>query len=46
MKDIIFKGVGTALITPFLDNTINFDEFKHLMEFQISEGANSWWYYW
>ena len=41
MKDIIFKGVGTALVTPFLDNTINFDEFKKLMEFQISQGADS-----
>ena len=41
MKDIIFKGIGTALVTPFLDNTINFDEFKKLMEFQISEGADS-----
>lgn len=41
MKDIIFKGIGTALVTPFLDNTINFDEFKKLMEFQISQGADS-----
>ena len=41
MKDIIFKGVGTALITPFLDNSINFDEFKRLIEFQISGGADS-----
>ena len=41
MKDIIFKGVGTALITPFLENSINFDEFKRLIEFQISCGADS-----
>ena len=29
MKDIIFKGVGTAIATPFdANDNINFDEFK------------------
>lgn len=42
MKDIIFKGVGTAIATPFdaYDN-INFDEFKRLVEFQIENGVNA-----
>lgn len=42
MKDIIFKGVGTAIATPFdkYDN-INFDEFKKLVEFQIENGVNA-----
>ena len=41
MKDIIFKGVGTAIITPFdQDNKINFDEFKKLIDFQIDNKVN------
>ena len=41
MKKIIFKGCGTAIVTPFLKNTINYDEFEKLIEFQISEGADA-----
>lgn len=42
MKDIIFKGCGTAIVTPFSpDGTINYEEFRKLLEFQISEGADS-----
>lgn len=41
MKKIIFKGCGTAIITPFTENSVNFDEFKKLIEFQISEGVDS-----
>ena len=41
MKKIIFKGAGTAIITPFTDNGVNFDEFKKLLEFQISEGIDA-----
>lgn len=41
MKDIIFKGVGTAIVTPFLDYSIDYDEFKKLIEFQISNGVNA-----
>lgn len=41
MKKIIFKGCGTAIITPFDKNGVNFDEFKKLIEFQISEGADA-----
>jgi len=36
MKDIIFKGCATAIVTPFdRNNNINFDEFKKLVDFQI-----------
>ena len=36
MKDIIFKGCATAIVTPFDENdNINFDEFKKLIDFQI-----------
>ncbi len=42
MKKTIFKGCGTAIITPFTkDNQINFDSFKKLIEFQISEGVDA-----
>lgn len=41
MKKILFKGCGTAIITPFTDNGVNFDEFKKLIEFQISEGVDA-----
>lgn len=36
MKDIIFKGCATAIVTPFDENNnINFDEFRKLVNFQI-----------
>ncbi len=41
MKKIIFKGCGTAIITPFNENGVNFDEFKKLIEFQIANKADS-----
>lgn len=42
MKDIIFKGVGTAIATPFdANDNINFDEFKRLVEYQIENGVDS-----
>jgi len=41
MKDIIFKGVATAIVTPFDENdNINFDEFKRLIDFQIENKVN------
>lgn len=41
MKKVIFKGCGTALITPFTNDGINFEELRKLIEFQILEGADS-----
>ena len=42
MKEIIVKGVGTAIATPFDSNdNINFDEFKRLVEYQIENGVNA-----
>lgn len=41
MKKVIFKGCGTAIITPFTDNGVNFEEFRKMIEFQIKEGADS-----
>lgn len=42
MKNIIFKGCGTALVTPFTeDDNIDFEELRKLIEFQIFEGADA-----
>ncbi|MBQ7409952.1 MAG: 4-hydroxy-tetrahydrodipicolinate synthase [Clostridia bacterium] len=41
MKKIIFKGCGTAIITPFNKNGVDFVEFKKLIEFQINNKADS-----
>ena len=41
MKDIIFKGCGTAIITPFTEDGVDFEEFKKMIEFQINEGVDS-----
>lgn len=36
MKQVIFKGCGTALATPFKGDTVNIPEFKKLIEYQIA----------
>lgn len=41
MKKILFKGCGTALVTPFNETGINFEEYKKLVNFQIDEGVDS-----
>ena len=35
MKNTIFEGCGTAIITPFTEDGVNFEGFKKLIEFQI-----------
>lgn len=41
MKKIIFKGCGTAIVTPFNENGVNFEELKKLIEFQIENKVDS-----
>lgn len=41
MKKTIFKGCGTAIITPFTEDGVNFEEFRKMIEFQIKEGVDS-----
>lgn len=41
MKKSLFIGSGTALITPFTEDGINFEELAKLIEFQISEGTDA-----
>lgn len=41
MKEIVFKGCATAIVTPFDENdNINFDEFRKLINFQIENNVN------
>ena len=41
MKDVIFRGCATAIVTPFDENNnIDFDEFKKIVNFQIDNGIN------
>ena len=39
MKKEIFKGVGTAIATPFTENDVNYEEFGKLLEDQINAGV-------
>ena len=42
MKEAIFKGCATAIVTPFDRNdNINYDEFKKLVNFQIDNKINA-----
>ena len=42
MKKIIFKGVGTAIITPFTeDDKVNFEEFGKIIEDQIKNKVDA-----
>ncbi len=40
-KTVIFKGVGTALITPFSDGEIDYHSLERLIEFQILSGVDA-----
>ena len=41
MKQILFKGCGTAISTPFDENGINLNEFKKLLNFQLTNHADA-----
>lgn len=41
MKDVIFKGVATALITPFKNGTIDYEAFARIIEDQIAAGVDA-----
>ena len=41
MKKNLFIGCGTALVTPFTKDGVNFEELEKLLEFQIKQGADS-----
>ncbi len=42
MKKLIFEGAGVAIVTPFnSDSTINYEQLKNLIEFQIENGIDT-----
>ena len=41
MKNTIFTGMGTAIITPMNENGIDYDALGKLIEFQIENGINA-----
>ena len=41
MRTPIFKGAGTAIITPFNEQGIDFDKFADLVEFQVKDGIDA-----
>ncbi len=40
-KKTVFQGVATALITPLVENGVNYEEFGRLIDWQIDEGINA-----
>ncbi len=41
MKETIFKGAGVAIITPFNETGINFEELGRILEDQIAAGTDA-----
>ena len=41
MKERVFQGVGTALITPFTEDGVDFDAFQRLIDFQVENGVSA-----
>ncbi|MBQ4150582.1 MAG: 4-hydroxy-tetrahydrodipicolinate synthase [Clostridia bacterium] len=41
MKNTVFKGVATALITPLTENGIDYEAFGRLIDWQIEQGINA-----
>ena len=41
MKKTVFTGAATAIITPFKNDKIDYEKFKELIDWQISEGIDA-----
>lgn len=41
MKKILFKGVGSAVPTPFEENGVNISEFRKFLQFQIDNNVDA-----
>ena len=41
MRADIFRGVGTALVTPFTERGVDFPAFERLIDFQIENGVDA-----
>ncbi len=40
-KQVLFRGCGTALVTPFTEDGVNFDAFGALIDFQLDNGIDA-----
>ena len=41
MKNTVFTGAATAIVTPLTENGIDFEQFGRLIDFQIDEGIDA-----
>lgn len=41
MKQTVFKGVATAIITPLNESGVDYDSYGRLIDWQIAEGVNA-----
>ena len=41
MKNTVFTGVATAIVTPLTSNGVDYESFEKLIEWQIAEGVNA-----
>ena len=41
MKNTVFTGAATAIVTPLTENGIDFEQFGRLIDFQIREGIDA-----
>ena len=41
MKNTVFTGAGVAIITPFRDGKIDYEDFARIIEFQIANGTDA-----
>lgn len=41
MKNVIFTGAAVAIVTPFTENGVNFEELKKLIDFNIENGTDA-----
>lgn len=41
MKNTVFTGAATAIITPLCENGVDYESFEKLIEWQISEGIDA-----
>ncbi|MBR5614827.1 MAG: 4-hydroxy-tetrahydrodipicolinate synthase [Clostridia bacterium] len=41
MKETVFKGVATAIVTPLNEQGVDYEAFARILEWQIEEGINA-----
>ena len=41
MKQTVFTGAATAIVTPFVNNEVDYEQFGRLIEWQIAEGIDA-----